>query len=337
MSRLCAVLAVTVGAPLVYAEFAIGAALPENCCSPAGEDWPYTTGNLGGWGYTSLTQINKKNIEQLGPAWVTHVSAEPVTTPVPGPGNNATAQQTIPIVVDGVMYLDTPSGGVIALDGATGAVKWKWQPSVAANGFGGNSQHRGVSVGEGKVFTTAAGNRVVALDKDTGAIVWAVQPTAPGGATLGTIAKVRTTYYDGLVYQGTNDSSRGSVFALRASDGALVWHFFSTYPHGSVFTDVNGNTFDAGDTWTTEVTPNDTPNNCYLTGGATAWQHPTIDPELGLLYQAFGNVRSCNGSTCSAARWSRWTSRPVHTSGTSRRSVTTSGTWTTPFRRRSPM
>src|SRR5438046_8362156 len=91
-------------------------------------------------------------------------------------------------------------------------------------------------------------------------------------------------------------SSRGSVFALRASDGALVWHFFSTYPHGSVFTDVNGNTFDAGDTWTTEVTPNDTPNNCYLTGGATAWQHPTIDPELGLLYQAFGNVRSCNGS-----------------------------------------
>ena len=296
MSRLCAVLAVTVGAPLVYAEFAIGAALPENCCSPAGEDWPYTTGNLGGWGYTSLTQINKKNIEQLGPAWVTHVSAEPVTTPVPGPGNNATAQQTIPIVVDGVMYLDTPSGGVIALDGATGAVKWKWQPSVAANGFGGNSQHRGVSVGEGKVFTTAAGNRVVALDRDTGAIVWAVQPTAPGGATLGAIAKVRTTYYDGLVYQGTNDSSRGSVFALRASDGALVWHFFSTYPHGSVFTDVNGNTFDAGDTWTTEVTPNDTPNNCYLTGGATAWQHPTIDPELGLLYQVFGNVRSCNGS-----------------------------------------
>src|SRR5438046_1420477 len=134
-----------------------------------------------------------------------------------------------------------PSGGVIALDGATGAVKWKWQPSVAANGFGGNSQHRGVSVGEGKVFTTAAGNRVVALDKDTGAIVWAVQPTAPGGATLGAIAKVRTTYYDGLVYQGTNDSSRGSVFALRASDGALLWHFFSTYPHGSVFTDVNGN------------------------------------------------------------------------------------------------
>src|SRR5438093_10751328 len=76
MSRLCAVLAVTVGAPLVYAEFAIGAALPANCCSPAGEDWAYTTGNLGAWGNTSLPPINKKNIEQPGPAWATHVPAD---------------------------------------------------------------------------------------------------------------------------------------------------------------------------------------------------------------------------------------------------------------------
>ena len=34
------------------------------------------------------------------------------------------------------MYVNTPGGGVIALDGATGAVKWKWVPSAAANGFG---------------------------------------------------------------------------------------------------------------------------------------------------------------------------------------------------------
>src|SRR5437763_13758270 len=83
MSRLCAVLAVTVGAPLVYAEFAIEAALPENCCSPAGKDWPYTTANLGRRGYTSPTQINKKNIEPLGPAWAPHFSPEPTTTQAP--------------------------------------------------------------------------------------------------------------------------------------------------------------------------------------------------------------------------------------------------------------
>ena len=211
-----------------------------------------------------------------------------------GPGGTATSQQTIPIVVDGVMYVNPPGGGVIALDAATGAVKWKWVPSATApapNNFGPATQQRGVSVGEGKVYTTAAGNRMVALNKDTGALVWAVVPT-DNGAALGA-SKVAPRYYDGLVFMGTNDNDRGAAFALRASDGSLVWTFYGAYPHGTSFTDVNGTTFDAGDTWTTKVTPNDTPNNCYLTGGAAPWQQGTIDPELGMIYIPFGNVRSC--------------------------------------------
>src|SRR5690606_20137737 len=139
----------------------------------------------------------------------------------PAPGTDVTAQQTTPIVVDGVMYLNVPGGGVAALDGATGEVKWKWVPSEEINGFGPTFQQRGVSVGEGKVFTSAGGNRMVALDQETGEIVWAVQPVAPDGSEFGNIAKVRPTYHDGLVYMGTNDgSNRGTLFALSASDGA---------------------------------------------------------------------------------------------------------------------
>ena len=267
----------------------------QQALAPAGKDWPYITGNLGAQGYTALTQINKGNVKTLGLAWVTHTSAEPVTQPVERPGGTATAQQTTPIVVDGVMYLNPPAGGVLALDAATGAVKWKWVPSTAVNGYNPATQQRGVSVGEGKVYTTAGGNRMVALDKDTGAVVWVVQPSFNGTAITG-VAKVAPRYYDGLVFMGTNDNDRGAAFALRASDGAMVWTFYGAYPHGTVFTDVNGNTFDAGDTWTTKVTPNDTPNNCYLDGGAAAWQQGTIDPELGMYYVAFGNLRSCTGS-----------------------------------------
>lgn len=268
----------------------------ENCCAPAGADWPVTTGSHAGQGYSALTQINKSNLDDLGLAWVTQLSAEPVTAPVAGPGSDVTAQQTTPIVIDGIMYLNVPGGGVAALDGATGAVKWKWVPSEDANGFGPSFQQRGVAVGEGKVFTSAAGDRMVALDMDSGQIVWAVQPVAPDGSEFGNIAKVRPTYHDGLVYMGTNDGDRGTLFALNASDGSLAWNFYSTYPAGTSFTDVNGNTFDAGHTFTTRETANDTPNDCYLTAGATPWMHPTIDVELGLLYQTFGNVRSCNGS-----------------------------------------
>jgi glucose dehydrogenase/plastocyanin len=272
-------------------------ALAQSGLEPAGKDWPHTSGNLAFQGYSSLTQITKSNVKNLGAAWQANLSSEPVTQPVPGPGGTATAQQTIPIVVDGVMYVNPPGGGVVALDAATGVVKWKWVPSATApapNNFGPATQQRGVSVGEGKVYTTAAGNRMVALDKDTGAVVWAVVPTDNGTALQA--SKVAPRYHDGMVFMGSNDNGRGSFFALRASNGALVWTFYGAYPHGTSFTDVNGVTFDAGDSWTTKVTPNDTPNNCYLTGGAAPWQQGAIDNELGLIYVPFGNVRSCTGS-----------------------------------------
>ncbi|MCC7186052.1 MAG: PQQ-binding-like beta-propeller repeat protein [Acidobacteria bacterium] len=271
------------------------------CCAPAAADWPNVAGNLGSQGYSSLTRITKTNIRNLGPAWVTHTNIEPVTQPTPGPGDALTGQQTTPVVVDGVMYLDTPGGGVIALDAATGATKWKWMPSVEANGFIGARQHRGVSVGEGRVYTTAVDNRVVALDQKTGAMVWVTQP-AINGTPIAGVGKVHTLYHDGLIYMGTNDNPRGAAFALRASDGAVQWVFYGAYPFGTSFTDVNGRTFDAGATWTTKNTPNDTPNDCYLTGGVAPWMHPSIDPELGMLFITFGNVRSCSGSQNGSGR-----------------------------------
>ncbi len=154
--------------------------------------------------------------------WLNHVSAAPVTTPTPGPGTSDTGQQTTPIAVDGVIYMDTPNGGVIAIDGKTGTTKWKWTPDR----FQTSGTRRGVSVGDGKVYTLAGGNRVVALDKDTGAVVWVSQPTGPGGASLGNIPKVATIYYDGMVYLGANDGNRNAAFAVRSSDGSLVWYFY---------------------------------------------------------------------------------------------------------------
>ena len=89
----------------------------------------------------------------------------------------------------------------------------------------------------------------MALNKDTGALVWAVQPTGPGGAALGNIAKVGTVYWDGMVYIGTNDGNRNAGFAVRSSDGAIVWSFYGGAEPGRVLTDVNGVTTDAAATW----------------------------------------------------------------------------------------
>ena len=198
-------------------------------------------------------------------------------------------QQTTPIVADGVIYVDTPNGEVIAVDGKTGDANWKWSPED----FGTNGTRRGVSLGDGKIYTLADGDRVVALDKDTGEEVWVVQPEAPDGASLGGIEKVATVYHDGLVYVHTNDGDRGAVFALNSSDGSLVWHFFGGPDRGIVFTDIHGNSVDAGATWG-PVLPDGT--ECNLEGGATPWMHGAVDPGLGMYYMSFGNARSCTSS-----------------------------------------
>ena len=176
---------------------------------PTGADMPTVGGNLGNQHYSGLTQITKQNLKDLAPAWRTHVSAV-------APATDDVGQQTTPIVVDGVIYLDTPSGGVIAVDGATGDPIWKWENDV----YGLSGTRRGVSAGDGKIFTLAGGNRVVALDKATGEEVWAVQPTGPNGEDLGRVGKVATVYFDGIVYAHAADGDRGAVVALDASDGS---------------------------------------------------------------------------------------------------------------------
>jgi quinohemoprotein ethanol dehydrogenase len=265
---------------------------------PSGADMPTIGGNLGNQNYSGLTEITKRNLDRLAPTWRTDVGDV-------APVSDATGSQTHPIVVDGVIYLDTPSGGVIAVDGKTGEALWKWQPDDPSR------LRRGVSVGDGLVFTMASGGRagndqnhdpnappgddvqIFALDKDTGEQVWAKSPVSPDGEPLGRDSAPGTRYHDGLVYIHTNNGDRGSVSALNASDGSTVWTFYGVPDRGTVFTDVNGNTYEPAETWG-PVLPDGT--DCGQEGGATPWMHGAIDPELGMYYMTFGNPRSCNTS-----------------------------------------
>ena len=278
-------LSVSLGAALAVAATTIPAddlAALSQCCTPTGSDMPTVGGNLGNQHYSALTQINKHNLHKLGPVWRTHVSAvEPAT--------DDTGQQTTPIVANGVIYLDTPNGEVIAVDGKTGIANWKWAPVD----FDTEGRRRGVSIGDGKVYTLADGNRVVALDKHTGEEIWVVQPEIQADVNLGRIDRVATVYSDGIVYAHAANGDRAAVVALNSSDGSYLWHFFGGPDRGIIFTDVNGNSVDAGATWG-PVLPDGT--ECNLEGGATPWMHGSVDPELGMYYMTFGNARSCTSS-----------------------------------------
>ncbi len=229
-------------------------ALGQSCCEPAGNDFPKVGGNFGNQNYSSLAKINKSNIAQLGGAWHDNLEG----------GSTEQFQQASVVAVGGVLYVETTQGNVFAVDGKTGKIQWKYASKS------GPQLHRGVAVGGGKVFATLADSEVVALNQETGAVVWEKQVSPD--RTEGSL-KTAVIYYDGMIYLGTADGSRGAAYALNANTGDTVWTFHAAPGPG----EPGNETWGGGDAW--------------KTGGAAPWMHPAIDPELGLLYWTFGNAR----------------------------------------------
>lgn len=97
--------------------------------------------------FSPLKQINDTNVGQLGLAWFYDLDTR-------------RGQEATPIVVDGVMYFTTAWSKVFALDAATGAVRWSYDPKVppewAVNACC-DVVNRGVAVWGGKVFFWDAG------------------------------------------------------------------------------------------------------------------------------------------------------------------------------------
>ncbi|HVV70616.1 MAG TPA: PQQ-binding-like beta-propeller repeat protein, partial [Verrucomicrobiae bacterium] len=230
-----------------------------SCCNAPGKDFPKVGGNYGNQNYTALSQINKATISRLGAVWHDNLEG----------GSKSTYQQASVVVVDGVIFAETSQGNVYAVDGKTGQIKWSYK-----GGFG-TQFRRGLAVGDGKVYAAFGGFHIAALDQKTGALIWqnqVLKDDVTPGFVNGSL-KTAIVYYDGLLYFGTADSSRGAAWAVNAGTGAVVWKFFGAPGNGEF-----GNETWEGDSW--------------KTGGASPWMHPAIDPELGLVYFTFGNARA---------------------------------------------
>src|SRR5579862_7464330 len=75
------------------------------------DDWPLVGKSYSFNRYDQFTDITPQNVASLKKAW---------TTPLSDDGE----QESAPVVWRGTIYLVTPHNSVLALDGATGAVKW---------------------------------------------------------------------------------------------------------------------------------------------------------------------------------------------------------------------
>ncbi|MGA7917326.1 MAG: PQQ-dependent dehydrogenase, methanol/ethanol family [Candidatus Acidiferrales bacterium] len=241
--------------------------------------------------FSPLKQINDTNIAGLGLAWFYDLDTR-------------RGQEATPIVVDGVMYFTTAWSKVFALDAATGAVRWSYDPKVipewAVNACC-DVVNRGVAVWGGKVFFGTLDGRLIALDAATGYPAWEKltidrrwRYTITGAPR---VVKGKVIIGNGGAEMGV----RGYVSAYDAETGEMAWRFY-TVPGGPAKPFENSILAKAAKTWSGEW--------WKYGGGGTVWNAMAYDPELDLLYIGTGNggpwnprIRSPHGGdnlfTCS--------------------------------------
>jgi alcohol dehydrogenase (cytochrome c) len=238
---------------------------------PAGQEWSTIGGDWHNTRYSTLQQINRRNIKNLKAAWVTHLGS--------GVGPKYSMEGT-PIVTGGIMYIATGNDDVYALDAATGALIWEHHSGLDQNistvccGW----DNRGVAVGQGKVFIGQLDGTMVALDAKTGQLAWQAEI---GNWQQGYTITAAPLYFNGVVYTGVSGGdreARGKLTAIDAGTGKELWHWW-TVPGPGEF---------GSDTWPSSDDPDPKKAQAYLHGGAAIWQTPALDPDLGLVYFSTG-------------------------------------------------
>jgi quinoprotein glucose dehydrogenase len=254
-------------------------------------DWPVYGRDPGGSRFSPLTQITRDNVRQLQVAWTYHTGIPDMSSM----SHRPPALEVTPIVVDGTMYVITPTGIVAALDPVTGTERWRYDAGVNPHRGYGDFASRGVSFWRDsraragaacgrRVIAATIDARLIALDAATG------KPCAAFG-TGGAVdlrqglrvAPVEFAFYEvtsppaivgdliitgSAVADNTNLApASGEVRAFDARTGALKWTF-DPVPQDS--TDPAFKTWQGG--------------SAKRTGAANVWSVIVADPARDLVF-----------------------------------------------------
>jgi len=221
--------------------------------------------------FSPLTSVNAGNVARLGLTWYVDLDTAP------------RAQESTPLVIDGVMYVTAAWSKVFAFDAATGVQLWSYDPQVpgatAINACC-DVVNRGVAAWQGKLYLGTLDGRLIALEAATGKPVWEVMTVEPGKryTITGAPRVVKGKVIIGNA--GAEMGVRGYVSAYDAATGAQVWRFY-TVPGDPSKPFESPALERAAATWTGEW--------WELGGGGTVWDSIAYDPTLDLLYIGVGN------------------------------------------------
>ena len=248
------------------------------------QEWPYYGADAAGTRYSPLDQINKKNVTQLKVAWVHDTGDFSDGTKLP----SRSSFEATPLVVDGVMYVNTPFHRLLALDPETGEQIWAFDPEFDKSTRVSLYTGRGVAYWtDGKrkrIFHGDQMGRLFSVDVSTGK----PDPTFADDGMLD-LKKGMTEKWPHLRYNLTSPvavcgdvvvaASRvsdsepqgppGDVRGFDARSGAQRWRFHSVPQPGEF-----GHDTWEGDSWKDR-------------GGVNAWSILSVDEERGMVFIPF--------------------------------------------------
>lgn len=249
--------------------------------------WQKAHGNSDGNKYSSLTQIDTSNVQQLQVAWEFHT----------GDADTAAHSQIQcnPIMVDGIVYGTSPQLKLFAIDASNGLLKWMYSPfdtiTEEKKGHFNLNNNRGVtywSDGDDKRIFYAAGPYMHALDARSGKLISSFGTDGKidlhNGLEMEGIQDLFVTttsapsVYKNLLLTGTRvsegmDAAPGDIRAYDAKTGKIVWQFHTIPRPG----EAGHETWEDSSAWKT-------------TGGANNWMGMTIDQERGIAFIPIGSA-----------------------------------------------
>ncbi len=224
------------------------------------QNWLTYGGNYASQRFSGLKQITPQNANALRMTWVYQMR---------GGGQ----LESVPIVVDGIMYVTEPPSNVTALDARTGKTLWHYNPVIPRDlvAIGLFPTNRGVAVLNDKVYVATIDARLIALDAKSGVVRWITRIADNQAGYAITQAPLAI---NGKIIVGVGGGEAGApgfLSAFDANDGKLLWRLF-TVPRSPS---------DPGaDTWA---------NGSWSNGGGTTWNTGSYDPETNTLYWGTGN------------------------------------------------
>ncbi len=232
----------------------------ERLRNAAKEPWNWLTywGDFAGRHASALKQITVENVGRLRNDWTYQFGGNTV--------------ETMPLVVDGLMFVTGPLNNAAALDARTGRTLWKYTrqlPNVAAHCT--VMTNRGFAVLGDRLFLATLDMHLVSLDAKTGNVMWDIEVDDYRKGFSITHAPLAI---DGKIIVGVTSGEcalYGWVDAYDAATGKRLWRTHSVAQPG----DPNRKS------WNPE------PSAQY--GGSPTWTTGTYDAETDTIFWPTGN------------------------------------------------